>query len=115
MRMTGNVLREKDGAGAGPPNGHSGRGALAELRDDPVVVRQLSDRGALTAGDDERVDVIELLGPAHVDTVGADIAQRAEMLAEVALEAEDADASGQGFAITNRGLQGVRRRGWSRA
>ena len=96
MRMTGNILREKDRARACPPYGHPGRRAVAQLRDDPVVLRELADRRALAAGDDERVDVVELLRPPHVDTVGADLAQPIEVLAEIALEAEDADASGLG-------------------
>src|SRR5688572_6615762 len=115
MRVTGTVLREKDRPRACPPHRHPGRRAVAELRDDPVVLRELADRGALAAGDDQRVDVVELLRPAHVDTVGADLAQRIQVLAEIALEAEDADASGLGWRFTSRGRQGVRRRGWSRA
>jgi hypothetical protein len=115
MRMTRNVLLEEDRSGAGPPHGHPSRGSLAQLRDDPVLLRELADRRALTAGDDERVDVVELLRPAHVDTVYADLAQPIEVLAEIALEAEDADARGLGWDPTSRGRQGVRRRGWSRA
>ncbi len=92
--MTGHVLREEDRSGAGAPHRHPSLRALLELRDDPVVLRELADRRALAAGDDERVDVVELFRPAHVDAIGADGAQRAEVLAEVALEAEDADARG---------------------
>jgi hypothetical protein len=36
------------------------------------------------------------------------------MLREIALETEDACARRQGLAITNRGRQVVRRRGWPR-
>src|SRR5688572_5825727 len=92
MRMTGDVLREEDRSGASAPHRHPGRGPLAQFRDDAVVLGELADRRALTAGDDERVDVVELLRPPHVDTVGADIAQRTQVLAEIALKAEDADA-----------------------
>src|SRR5712691_13506549 len=115
MRMTRHVLREEDRSGAGAPHRHAVGGSLADLRDDPVVLRELADRRALAARDDERVDVVELLGPAHVDTFRANAAERGEVLAEIALEAEDADASGLVGAITSRGRQGVRRRGWSRA
>src|SRR5687767_2063797 len=57
MRMAGNVLREEDRSGAGAPYRHPVPRAFAQLRDDAVVLRELADRRALTAGDDERVDV----------------------------------------------------------
>ena len=54
---------------------------------------ELADRGAFAAGNDERIDVIELLRPAHVDGVGPESLEGVEVLAEIALEAEDAGAS----------------------
>src|SRR6266540_6990029 len=109
MRMTRHILREEDRSGAGAPDRHTILRALAKLRDDPVLICELADRRALAARDDECVDVVELFRSAHVDTVCADAAQRAEVLAEVALEAEDADASGLARTITSRGRQDVRR------
>src|SRR5262249_34529007 len=88
---------------------------LAQLRDDLVALGQLADGRALAAGDDERVDVVELLGTAHVDRVRADALEDAQMLGEVALETEDADARGLCLRATSRGRQGVRRAGSSRA
>ena len=54
---------------------------------------ELSDRGALSARNDERVDVIELFGTAHVDRLGAEPLEGREVFAEIALEPEDAGAS----------------------
>src|SRR5687767_12741988 len=91
MRVPGNVLREEDRPRACPPHRHPGRGTFPQLRDDPVVLRELADRGALAAGNDQRVDVVELLRPAHVDTHDTDLSQRIEMRTEIALEADDVD------------------------
>jgi hypothetical protein len=91
------------------------RDAVLELVDDPVLARELADRRALAARDDERVDVIELLGPAHVDAFHTETVERGEMFREVALKTENACACGQRAAITNRGLQVVLVPGSSRA
>ena len=90
--MPRHVFREEDRARAGAPHRHPLAHALTQLRDDLVPRRELADRRALAAGDDERVDVVELLGSAHIDRVRADAAQRAQVFGEVALETEDADA-----------------------
>src|SRR5437870_889407 len=92
MRMTWHNLREEDRSSAGAPHRHALCGAFAEFRGDPVVLRELADRRALAARDDERVDLVELLGAAHVDAFSADAAECGEVLAEIALKAEDADA-----------------------
>ncbi len=55
--------------------------------------RELPDRRALAAGNDERVDLVELLRTADIDRLGAEALEGLEMLAEVALQAEDAGAS----------------------
>jgi hypothetical protein len=54
---------------------------------------ELSDRGALSAGDDERVDRIELFGATDVDSIGPESPEGLDVLAEIALKAEDAGAS----------------------
>src|SRR5439155_832514 len=91
-RMTGHVLREEDRSGAGAPHRHPLCGTFAELRNDPVALRELPDRRALAARDDEPVDVVELLWPTHVDPLRTHAAEGGEVLAEIALETEDADA-----------------------
>jgi hypothetical protein len=50
-------------------------------------------RTRLAAGDDQRIDVVELLRLAHIDRVGAEPLEGVEVLAKIALEAEDACAS----------------------
>src|SRR5436853_1663606 len=117
MRMARHVLREEDRAGAGAPHRHAVGDALAELWDDLVTLCELSDRRALATGDDQRVDIVELLGPAHIDRIGAERAERCEMLGEVALKTEDTDprARRSTGVLTSRGRQGVRRAGSSRA
>src|SRR5260221_8152791 len=60
MRMAGHVLRDEDRAGACTPDGHALGDAFTELRDEAVVLGELADRGALAAGNDERIDVVEL-------------------------------------------------------
>ena len=93
MGMAGHVARDEDRAGAGPPHRHAVGHALIELRDEAVLRGELADRRALAAGDDQRVDVIELLGTADVDGLRTDALESLAMLAEVALQAEDAGAS----------------------
>ena len=90
--MTGHVLREEDRSGAGAPHRHPLCGTFTELRNDPVALRELPDRRALAARDDEPVDVVELLWPTHVDPLRTHAAEGGEVLAEIALETEDADA-----------------------
>jgi hypothetical protein len=57
------------------------------------MLGELADGRALAAGDDERIDVVELIGAANIDGVGAESFEGVEVLAEVALKAEDAGAS----------------------
>ena len=95
MGMAGHVRGDEDRTRAGPPHRHARRGALLELGDDPVVRGELADRRALAARDDERVDLVELLGAPHVDRLDAEVAQRREVLGEVPLETEDAGARGR--------------------
>src|SRR5919201_5067055 len=114
--MSGDVLRDEDRAGTRPPHRHSLGGAVAQLLDETVLARELADRRAFTARDDERVDRIELLGASHVHRFHADALERREVLREVALKTENAGARGQrAGAITNRGRQVVLPRGSTRA
>src|SRR5258706_9697681 len=99
MRVAGYVLRDEDRPGAGAPHRHAAGDPFPQLRDDPVPLGELADGRALAAGDDQRVDVVELIRPAHITCLGTDAGQNAQVLGEVALETEDADASGQVFAL----------------
>ncbi len=93
MRMTGHIAGDEDRAGTGTPHGHAGSDPRPKLWDEAVLLGELADRRALATWDHERVDVIELLGTAHIDGRGAESFEGVEMLAEVALKAEDAGAS----------------------
>jgi hypothetical protein len=79
---------EQDHPGAGAEDGAAE--ALHRLVE-PVEPHQASDRGRLAARDDEPVEPFEILRQPHLDHVRAEPAQRCRVLAEVALECEDAD------------------------
>ena len=100
MRMTGDVFGNEDRTGTGSPDGHAFGRTVAQLLDEAVLARELTDRRALTARNDERVDRIELLRPADVDGFDADALERRQVLREVALETEDAGACGQRAGVT---------------
>jgi hypothetical protein len=93
MRVAGHIAGDEDGARAGPPDGHAVGDPLLELRDESVQERELADRRALPARNDERVDIVQLLRPANIDGVAAESLEGVEMLAEIALQAEDTGAS----------------------
>ncbi len=61
--------------------------------------RELVHDARLAAGDDEAVDHVELVGPAHERHVRAEARQHVRMLAEVALEGEHADAGTGGGRV----------------
>src|SRR5207248_9419018 len=108
MGMAGNIFREEDRAGTRAPHRHAVGHALAQLGDDLVALGELADRRARAPRDDERGDVIKLRWTAHVYPFGSDPLEGAQVLGEIALEAEDADASGLGWGFTSRGRQDVR-------
>ena len=58
---------------------------------EPVEPHQPHERRRLAARDHEPVETLELLRLAHLDDVGAERAQHRRVLAEVALDCEDAD------------------------
>src|SRR5947207_4178117 len=89
VRMVRNVLRDEDRAGARAPHRHAFGDAVLELVDDPVLARELPDRRALAAGNDQCVDLVELLGPADVDAFHAESIERGEVFSEIALETEN--------------------------
>jgi hypothetical protein len=85
---------EKDCAGARAPNGPSAGADLAKWLLKPIAEDEAGDRGALAAGDDERIKVSKLIG--FTDFVGmvAKPLEHLAVLAEVALEGEYANAPG---------------------
>src|SRR5207237_4609903 len=115
MGMARDLFGDEDRARACPPDGHAFGDAVLELVDDAVLARELSDGRALATRDDQRIDLVELLGSAHVDAFDAEPIERSEMLREITLQTEDAGARGQRAAITNRGLQVVLAPGSTRA
>src|SRR5256714_2626139 len=58
---------------------------------EPVQAHQAHERRRLAAGYYEAVEPVELLGQPHLDHVGAEPAQHRRVLAEVALDGQDAD------------------------
>lgn len=85
------VVGKEDGPGAGPPEG---KAILPETSDRFVQVvgeEEAGDGGAFAAGDDEAVEPIELVGVADFTGVDVEGTQTDGVLAEVALEGEDAD------------------------
>src|SRR3954451_108831 len=67
-----------------------------------VQLHEAADGGRLPARDDEPVETGELLRLADLDCVGAERAQRGDVLAEVPLEGEDADAQPGHTSIVRR-------------
>ena len=93
-------LGHHDHAGARPEDRHARRGALADRLDQVVGARELADRRGLAAGDRQAVDVGQLAracGPRPASAPAA--SSIARVLAEVALEREDAGLHG---AVTSR-------------
>src|SRR5262245_51382753 len=58
---------------------------------EPVEPHQACDRRRLAARDDQAVEPVELLRQPHLDHLGAEAPQHRRVLAEVALDGEDAD------------------------
>ena len=90
------VAVEEDHPGAGPEDGPRAQRLLEAVDPD-----QTHDRGRFAAGDDEPVEVLELLRLAHLDRLGAEAPQHGRVLAEVALDGEDSDS----HPITSRGFR----------
>ena len=59
---------------------------------EPVQPHQAHERRRLAAGDDQTVEVRQLLGLAHLDDVDAETAQHRAVLAEVPLYGEHSDS-----------------------
>jgi hypothetical protein len=80
---------EQDHSRAGPEErAGEGRERLLEA----VDPHETAHRGRLAAGNDEAVEPVELLRLADLDDVGSEPAEHGGVLAEVALNCQDADA-----------------------
>src|SRR5262245_24427836 len=90
---------EHDHPGTGAEGGHSLADPLAQRLEQLERDRELVHRGALTAGQDEPVDAIELLAPAYGQRGRARGGQHPQVLPYVALEREYTDR-GRGQATT---------------
>ena len=64
---------------------------LADRLEQAEVDGELAHRGRLAAGDDQGVDGVQLLGPADRTGERAALGERAQVLADVALQREHAD------------------------
>ena len=62
-----------------------------EGRPEVPDVHEVKERGALAAGKDQAVDVVERAGLPHLDRLDARAAERRRMEREIPLEREDAD------------------------
>src|SRR5207249_11877223 len=89
MGVARDLFGDEDRARACPPDGHAFGDAVLELVDDAVLARELSDGRALATRDDQRIDLVELLGPTHIDAFDAEPIERSEMLREVPRQTED--------------------------
>src|ERR671936_1791656 len=77
-------------------------GERAERLVEPVEAHEAHERRRLAARDDEAVEALELLRQAHLGHLGAEAAEHRRVLAEVALEGEDADARCHGLQSSSR-------------
>ena len=83
----GAVEEDHAGARSEERSGEAGHRLL-----EAAHAHQPADGGGLSARDDEPVQPTELFGPPHLDNVGAEPPQHRRVLAEVALDRQDADA-----------------------
>src|SRR5262245_35565732 len=64
-----------------------------------VQLREAHDGRGLATGDDQAVETLELLGQTNLDHLGTEQSKRGRMLAERALQREDADAQRPAHAL----------------
>ena len=88
----GDAVGEQDQPGARAVHRHARRDRVADRLAHAERARELVDDARLAAGDHEAVDARELGRAAHQVHVRAELGQHARVLADVALEGEDADA-----------------------
>ena len=88
------LFGEQDGAGAGAPDWQTAAAESDEGLSQVVGDQQSGDGGALAAGDDQAVDVLELVDRADLERLSAGASERGGVLGEVALQRENADVDG---------------------
>ena len=96
------VARHEDGAGARAEHGHAGRMRGAQRLVQAVDGQELRDGRGLAARDHEAVQPVQLGRPAHEARVGPQPFEHAPMLAEGALQSQDADALPRHASLTSR-------------
>ena len=94
-------VRQHDHPGAGAVRRHPVRDPLLQRLEQLERAGQLGHRRRLAARQHERVDAVELLGPAHARRPRARRLQRAQVLADVALEGEHADRGRLAAAVAS--------------
>ena len=115
LLVAGDLARQDDHPRARPEQRRAARGKVQDRPAHPPAVDQPAHGRALAPGQDQAVDVLEMLRQAHLDRLHADGAQDREMLGEGALEGQHADlhrtGSGPGGPTrppTSRGPRGAR-------
>src|SRR5439155_14873486 len=91
LRGTLDLARQQDQAGAGAEDRLARRVELLQRWHELPRVEQLEQGGALPAGHDEPLDLVELRGPAHLERRDADAVERRSMQREVPLQGQDPD------------------------
>src|SRR5262245_50657082 len=86
------VAGENDQPGAGAEQGPAFGVELLERRREVPFLHEVQQRGRLASGDDEAVDVGQLLGLAHLDRLHPAPGESRPVQGEIPLEGEDADA-----------------------
>jgi hypothetical protein len=91
------ALRQEDHAGAGAPDRAARLGKGLQLGNEAPALGDVRHRRRLAAGDDEAGEACELLLGAHLDGLDVlELGEQCHVLAEAALEREDADAHAAG-------------------
>ena len=88
----GDAVGKQDHAGAGPEQRRPGAGQREDRITEAVDVDQLAHGRRLAPGQDQRVEVDEIARQADLDRFGADVADGGQVLADVTLQGEHADA-----------------------
>src|SRR6185503_15619143 len=83
------IAVEHDQAGAGAERGHAAANEVPERLRQPLPLDAEGHRGGLAAGDDERVEPVEVLGGAHDAGLRAEPLEHAGVRLEVALDGQD--------------------------